>query len=196
MSNSHLWFSMLPYSAFYRFLRKSGIVSKNEKIVRVKDVVRCGQTLKEVHLLNQQTKNKYSIYFNAFGRCYPSSNGEVYSYIYVEDEKFDKALPHWFKLMRECAENTEYGRHHSYVEDFYNYYNDSISSIFDGKLERMEKRGNYTEEQFDKVRNEKQAYYDKLCNIVKKYMPIDDLQVEETEESINYDEMDDDNPVA
>ena len=33
MSNSHLWFSMLPYSAFYRFLQKSGIVSKNEKIV-------------------------------------------------------------------------------------------------------------------------------------------------------------------
>jgi len=40
MSNSHLWFSMLPYSAFYRFLQKSGICAKNEKIVGVKDVVR------------------------------------------------------------------------------------------------------------------------------------------------------------
>ena len=64
MSNSHLWFSMLPYEAFYRFLRKSGICAKNEKIVGVKDVVRYGQILKEVQLLNQQTKNKYSIYFN------------------------------------------------------------------------------------------------------------------------------------
>ena len=193
MSNSHLWFSMLPYSAFYRFLQKSRICGKNENIVAVKDVVKNGQILKEVHLFNKHTKNKYSIYFNAFGRCYPSSNGEVYSYIYVEDEKFDNALPHWFKLMRECTENTEYG-HRSYVEDFYDYYNESISSIYDGKLERMEKRGKYSEEQFENVRNEKQAYYDKLCNIVKKYIPIGDILQEEVEENINYDEMDTDIP--
>ena len=192
--NSHLWFSRLPYSAFYRFLQKSGICAKHENIVGVKDVVKNDQRLKEIHLFNKYNKNKYSIYFNAFGRCYPSSDGKVHSYIYVEDEKFDKALPYWFKLMREASNNVEF-EHRTYVEDFYDYYNDSISSIFDGKLERMEKRGNYTEEQFDQVRNEKQAYYDKLCNIVKKYMPIIDLE-EETEESINYDEMDDDNPVA
>jgi hypothetical protein len=32
MNNSHWWFYKLPYSAFYRFLRKSGICAKNEKI--------------------------------------------------------------------------------------------------------------------------------------------------------------------
>ena len=58
----------------------------------------------------------------------------------------------------------------------------------------MEKRGKYSEEQFENVRNEKQAYYDKLCNIVKKYIPIGDILQEEVEENINYDEMDTDIP--
>ena len=182
-NNSHLWFSRLPYSALYRFLQRSRIVSKSENIVGVKDVVKNGQTLKEVSIFNNRTKNKYKIYFTAFGRCYPSSDGNVHSYIYVEDEQFEQALPAWFKMMREMSNGVEFG-HHTYPEEFYDYYNTSIDNIFNRKRDRLIKRGQYTEEQLEKIEEDRMKYYNKLCNIVKKYMPIDDLDQEEVEESI------------
>lgn len=191
MNNSHLWFSKLPYSALYRFLQKSGIVAKSENIVGVKDIVKNGQTLKEIAIYNKQTKNKYKIYFTAFGRCYPSSDGNVYSYVYVEDEKFEKVLPSWFKLMRETNQNMEFN-HNSYVEDFYDYYNDSIDAIYSARKERLLKRGKYTEEQLEKIEEERLYYYNKICNIVSKYMPLCEELDEEIDENINFDDVRDD----
>ncbi|MBE5757675.1 MAG: hypothetical protein E7345_01930 [Clostridiales bacterium] len=193
MQNSHLWFYRLPYSAMYSFLKKSRIVSNAENIVGIKDVVRSGQKLKEVTIFNKQTKNRYQIYFSAYGRCYPTSSGEVQSYIYVEDEKFDKALPKWFQMMNEANDGVE-REGSSYPEDFYDYYNSSIATIYDRKWERLTKRDNYTDEQLDRLEKERQTYYNKLCNIVSKYLPIEDYKVEEVEEDINYDDMFSNNP--
>ena len=193
MQSSHRWWDRLPYSAFYRFLHKSGICSKSERITGVKDVLKFGQFLKEVELFNRATKNKYKIYFNAFGRCFPSSTGDVHSYIFVEDKKFERALPSFFKMMREVNNGIEIGGV-DYTTDFYNYYNNSLSYIYDSRLDRMTQGGNYSEEQFEQVRNEKQAYYETICNIVRKYMPEIEIS-DKIEEGIDFDDgYDGDNP--